>query len=540
MGPLRDFIPTANSTKQTLEDRYSSCRDNSTDNSPFRTLHHDIRCAVPPGGPPSLLPIIPKKPESPEPPTGPITQPKPSPTAPRPGEPDDDKGFRYFPPGKLLAQDAGRGREDRRVWLPDMIFPFKLGPDQHAHLNSQIWGYGGGGWGGRGAAGGGECDPRNYDPRLQRDNYCEVRGHSMPLCPAGRGHQGQDIRPPSCSDNKWEVVAVVDGIINMVTRNTTVRLKARDGTQYRYLHMHPRSIKVRVGQRVKQGQVLGRVSRYMGGKTQTTKHLHFDVRQRVKIGNGPARDLYVPIYASLIAAYRKAKGLPPGIDEDGNLIPDHRYEIGVQPEPTKPEPTKPEPTEAGTNEAGTNEAGTNEAGTNGAGTNEAEPTKPEPTKPEPTKPEPTKPEPTKPEPTKPEPTKPEPTKPEPTKPEPTKPEPTKPEPTKPEPTKPEPTKPEPTKPEPTKPEPTKPEPTKPEPTKPEPTKPEPTKPEPTKPEPTKPEPTKPEPTKPEPTKPEPTKPEPTKPEPPEERTWWQWTRETASLWWDWAKSWWKR
>ena len=341
-----DLAPLTSSTKQTLEHRCSSAQNNTIDSAPFRTSRHTIRCAVPPGGPPSLVPIIPKKPDKPEPPTRPITQPKPPPAAPQPGEPDDDKGFRYFPPGKLLAQDAGRGREDRRVWLPDIIFPFKLAQDQHPYLNSQIWGYGGGGWGGRGAAGGGECDPRNYDPHLQRDNYCEVRGHSMPLCPAGRGHQGQDIRPPSCRDNKWEVVAVVDGIINMVTRNTTVRLKAKDGTQYRYLHMHPRSIKVRVGQRVKQGQVLGRVSRYMGGKTQTTKHLHFDVRQRVKIGNQPARDLYVPTYTSLIAAYRKAKGLPPGIDENGNLIPDHRYEIGVQPpqpKPPQPEPPQPEP-----------------------------------------------------------------------------------------------------------------------------------------------------------------------------------------------------
>ena len=86
----------------------------------------------------------------------------------------------------------------------------------------------------------------------------------------------------------------------------------------------------------------------MGGKTQTTKHLHFDVRQRVKIGNQPARDLYVPTYASLIAAYRKAQGLPPGIDENGNLIPDHRSESGVQPnhpEPPQPEPPQPAPPE---------------------------------------------------------------------------------------------------------------------------------------------------------------------------------------------------
>ena len=33
--------------------------------------------------------------------------------------------------------------------------------------------------------------------------------------------------------------------------------------------------------------------------------------------------------------------------------------------------------------------------------------------------------------------------------------------------------------------------------------------------------------------------EPPQPEASQERTWWRWTLETASSWWDWAKSWWK-
>jgi murein DD-endopeptidase MepM/ murein hydrolase activator NlpD len=210
-----------------------------------------------------------------------------------------------------------------------MIFPLKLGPGQHPFLNSQIWGYGGGGWNGVGEAGGSECDPRNYDPMVQRDNYCEVRGWGMPLCPAGRGHQGQDIRPPSCKDNAWEVVATVDGVITLVTRNTTVVLKGDDGTQYRYLHMHPDSITVSVGQRVTQGDTLGRVSQFMNGARQTTRHLHFDILQRITIGDRPAQVVEVPTYTSLIAAYRKAKGLSPSIDANGNLVIDPRYEIGA-------------------------------------------------------------------------------------------------------------------------------------------------------------------------------------------------------------------
>ncbi|MEQ1696936.1 MAG: putative Ig domain-containing protein, partial [Hyphomicrobiaceae bacterium] len=250
---------------------------------------------------------------------------KPSTTAP---------GFAYFSPGALNPKDKDRGRTgDRKVYLPDIVYPVRLHTGlepapagKHAFMNSQIWGYGGGGWNGKGAAGGSECDPRNFDPMMQRDNYCEVRGWAMPMCPSGQGHQGQDIRPPKCEDNKWDVVAVVDGIITQVTSNTTVRLKSNDGTEYYYLHMHPDSIKVKDGSAVKQGDVLGRISNFMNGGRQTTHHLHFQVSQSVRIGNETQR-VYVPVFSSLIAAYRRSKGLDSGIDANGNLIADPFREI---------------------------------------------------------------------------------------------------------------------------------------------------------------------------------------------------------------------
>ena len=247
-------------------------------------------------------------------------------------------GFAYHTPGDLLPQDKGRGRVgDRKIYLPGIIYPVKLlpGPDRkpagrHAHMNSQIWGYGGGGYNDHGAAGGTECDARNYDPMQQRDTFCEVRSWDMPLCPAGAGHQGQDIRPPACDDNKWDVVAMVDGTITQVTSNTTVRLKGGDGTEYYYLHMHPDSIKVEEGQQVKQGQVLGRISNFMNGARDTTHHLHLQVRQSITIG-GSVQRIYVPVFASLIAAYRRSKGLDAGVDEKGNLIIDPALEIGAPP-----------------------------------------------------------------------------------------------------------------------------------------------------------------------------------------------------------------
>jgi murein DD-endopeptidase MepM/ murein hydrolase activator NlpD len=252
--------------------------------------------------------------------------------------------FAYYSPGDLDPHDASRGRKgDREVYLPNIIFPLRLATDQHPHMNSQIWGHGGDGWDGKGGAGGSECDPVNYDPMQQRDTYCEIRTWAMPMCPGGTGHQGQDIRPPTCKNDTWEAVAVVDGIITQVTSNTTVRLKGGDGTDYFYLHMHPQSITVKVGQSVKQGDVLGRVSKYMDGDPNgTTMHLHFQVRQNIRV-DGKILSVYVPVYSSLIAAYRKAKGLDPGIGPDGTLIVDPEHEIGAPKPPLTPTSQAPAP-----------------------------------------------------------------------------------------------------------------------------------------------------------------------------------------------------
>jgi len=260
--------------------------------------------------------------------------------------------FAYNPPGKLHPNDPRDGRtSDRYVYAPNIIFPLALPKGMHPHMNSQIYGHGGGGWNGKGEAGGSECDTNNYDPFRQFDNYCEVRGWKMPLCPSGTGHQGLDIRPPTCADSKWDAVAVADGIITRVTSNTTVVLKANDGTSYYYLHMNPRTIRVKRGDNVRQGDVLGKVSKYMGGKKSTTTHLHFMAMQNVTY-KSKVISTYIPIYTSLIAAYRKAKGLGPSIDRNGDLVVDANFEIGAKPpelpvpapEPEKEPQKTPEPT----------------------------------------------------------------------------------------------------------------------------------------------------------------------------------------------------
>lgn len=356
----------------------------------------------------SLLPPPGEEPEEPETPgngdTGPVTPPSTG------GKTPEEAGFAYYPPGKMHDNDLRKGRVgDRYVYLPDIVFPLKLGEGEFPHMNSQIFGYGGGGWGGKGKAGGSESDRRNYDPMRQQDNYCEVRSWTMPLCPSGTGHQGQDIRPHSWKDNYWQVVSATDGKVVNRTSNTTVQIKAPDGTDFYYLHMHPNSITVRTGNTVKQGQVIGKVSRYMGGKVGTSLHLHVQVRQRISVG-GTVKQVYVPVYTSLIAALRRAKGLDAGIDADGNFAVDHLLEIGAPAPPPQPEP-QPEPEPQPQPEP------------------EPEPAPPPQPEPEPT-PEPTPPPPQpEPEP-EPEPAPPEPQpEPEPAPPEPTPdPEPTPPEP----------------------------------------------------------------------------------------------------------------
>jgi len=265
--------------------------------------------------------------------------PAPAPPAP-PARPVIDTAFAYYPPGIVASIAGEKGRIDRFIYLPQgIIFPIKVPDDKHAYLNSQIYGVGG-----YKGPPGSQCDKRNYDAMQQRDNYCESRSWTMPLCPSGAGHQGQDIRPPTCiEDARWDAVAVEAGFITSVTSNTTVTLKGDSATDYRYLHLHPSSIGVKKGQRVAQGDVIGRVSNIMSGTPSTSRHLHFDVRQTIKVGER-VMSVHVPVYASLIAAYRRMKGLDAGATAGLTLVADSTREIQpVSPTPV-PEPApQPEP-----------------------------------------------------------------------------------------------------------------------------------------------------------------------------------------------------
>ncbi|MEM1029784.1 MAG: M23 family metallopeptidase [Myxococcota bacterium] len=201
--------------------------------------------------------------------------------------------FDFEPPGDLV-EDSGSGRDDVTVYAPSIRFPIEEGP---AYANSQVHGVGG-----FMGPSGNECADANYSYPW-RDNYCETRTWNMPLCPAGTGHQGQDIRPATCDDNTHWGVAVTDGVITNVG-SFSVYLTAEDGTRYDYLHMS--NVQVSTGQEVKRGDRLGYISDAFGG-TPTTIHLHFNIRQSID-GLG---SVFVPPYTSLVGAYQRLIDAPP-------------------------------------------------------------------------------------------------------------------------------------------------------------------------------------------------------------------------------------
>jgi murein DD-endopeptidase MepM/ murein hydrolase activator NlpD len=198
--------------------------------------------------------------------------------------------FTFQPPGDLVS-GSGQGRVDDKVYAPGMRFPMESGP---AFANSQVWGVGGS----QGPAGG-QCDAANFSYPW-RDNYCETRTWDMPLCPAGTGHQGQDIRAATCDKEVHPVVAAEAGTVTNVG-SYSVYVTTPDGTRFDYLHMG--AVAVAVGQSVQKGQLLGKVSNEFGG-TATTVHLHFNIRQNVSgLGN-----VYVPPYLSLVESYQALIG----------------------------------------------------------------------------------------------------------------------------------------------------------------------------------------------------------------------------------------
>lgn len=208
--------------------------------------------------------------------------------APLPPAKTFDQAFTYRPVGELVS-GSGQGVASMVNHAPGMRFPIERPP---AFLNSQVWGVGG-----SHGAKGSWTDKANYKYPW-RDTFCESRSWATPICPAGKGHQGVDIRPMDPTKNKYWVVATQDGVISDIG-TYTVTLQAK-GTRYRYLHMQKSTVAVKVGQTVNRGDHLGLVSNSFGD-TPTTVHLHFEMLQNLS-GKGW---VHVPPYQSLVVAYEK-------------------------------------------------------------------------------------------------------------------------------------------------------------------------------------------------------------------------------------------
>ncbi|WP_019959745.1 M23 family metallopeptidase [Woodsholea maritima] len=238
-------------------------------------------------------------PDGPHEPGDPDPNPDPDPTPdPDPAPPVDSAGIEvsFGDPGDLV-EESGTGLELDLNFAPGMRFPVER---PRAFANSQVYGVGG-----LHGPAGGQCDARNYSYPW-RDNFCETRGYATPMCPAGTGHQGQDIRPPHCppaqpdDQRTFYAVATFDGQITGLHRHV-MTLTDTVGRQYKYLHLDPNQYEVALGDLVSRGQRLGVISNYFGD-TPTTYHLHFEMRQSVELGGAYVMTPVSP-YVALREAY---------------------------------------------------------------------------------------------------------------------------------------------------------------------------------------------------------------------------------------------
>jgi hypothetical protein len=149
-----------------------------------------------------------------------------------------------------------------------------------------------------------------------RDNFCEHRYFYVGQCPAGLGHQGQDIRPAFCKQriqgaNRCEpylhdVVAVRDGAVLRAPTQEALYLVVNapnERIRFRYLHMFPRQFNAAglvSGRLVHEGEVIGKVGNFFRRERATTYHLHFDMQVPTKYGW-----VFVNPYMTLVTAYER-------------------------------------------------------------------------------------------------------------------------------------------------------------------------------------------------------------------------------------------
>ena len=228
----------------------------------------------------------------------------PASTAPAPERPAEvSPVFTYQPPGRLIANTGFRlngGRADSTVYS-NIRFPLAEAP---AFANTQYYA--------RRVAGGVAAYP-------WRDNFCEGRYYAVAQCPAGLGHQGQDIGTTECNrgsfgDNRCgphhdDVVAVRDGMLLRARGQEAVYLVVNTPSEhirFRYLHMRPKLLDaagVVSGRKVTTGEVLGQIGNFSQHENGTSYHLHFDVQVPTRAGW-----VFVSPYMTLVSSYERLIG----------------------------------------------------------------------------------------------------------------------------------------------------------------------------------------------------------------------------------------
>ncbi len=264
----------------------------------------------------------------------------------RPAETARD--FIYVAPGHLIAGTGYRkhgGRADATVYTA-LRFPLAVGP---AHVYSQMFMYSGDCAGvdnprtlRRGGAlfrcqNDEKKDDKKDDKAADaasalaptappvylpvypwRDNFCETRDFSVGQCPAGWGHQGEDIVPAHCAfegdKNRCDAQRLA---LVAVHSGTILRAPGQEGLvivvntpdahlRFRYLHMDPKALDAAgliSGRVVSAGDPIGKISNFSGHEDGTSHHLHFDMQVLTRDGWILANP-----YATLVSAYERLIG----------------------------------------------------------------------------------------------------------------------------------------------------------------------------------------------------------------------------------------
>ena len=250
-------------------------------------------------------------------------------------EPQGKSDFTYYSPGDLIPDTGWHkmpGRLDYHVYA-DMGFPIAKAP---AYVKSQSfmpWGdcYRTGHTGRLGRKGAHYACKVNGLPLVfdeaasvnftypWRDNFCEERDFLVGQCPGGQGHQGEDIRPSTCTlfnegadrcqPYKADVAAVRDGLVWRTPGNLAAYIVVdtkNDFVRFRYLHMNPHFMDrdgLVSGRHVTQGEIIGKVGTWGTFENGTSYHLHFNIQVFTKVGW-----VWVSPYMSLVLAYERLIG----------------------------------------------------------------------------------------------------------------------------------------------------------------------------------------------------------------------------------------